>query len=187
MFYSSSSSFFCFCLVVSLLPLLSCTASAIDPETSYLGFKDFWPLTMENGQVVWTNSWESSAKEELETAFDVATRLNDFMRPYMSDGKLEIINIAYPFYSQYALRNRDQRERNAPLAVNRLQDDNKRNGDVHTITNMEVWRVNYRTNDITLFKKLTPDERETVESGVSIHGVDVIILAMSCLLPLIMV
>ena len=175
----------CYIFLIATIAAAKCgNAEITNPPTSpnlvnssYIGFKDFWPVPINIENFVWNG--ELNTGDELETSYNVATRMNDFLHRYIVQGKLEIINIEYPSYSLYSLRLRDQRKRNAPLAVS--IDENRDSWKDYTIVNVNVWRVNYITNDLEVFKVLTPNEKETVEFSSAIrYGIHTMAL-VSCI------
>ena len=122
---------------------------------TYRGFKDFWPLRLDG------DTTQGGAGEELESGPTVAARANTFFIDYP---EVNVIDVDYVLYAQHALRNRDQTIENAPLAVNRLREDND-SEDQDTVTNLEVWRYTFTTTSEAALKAIMPDREERIESN----------------------
>lgn len=138
-------------------------------NTTYIGFKDFWPERLDMG------GSQAGRGEQLERARTVAERAEEFFAQYPN---AEIIDVDYVLYSQFALRNRDQDIENAPLAVNRERDGSNRRNDLRSITNTEVWRYTFRTTDLNTYLAIVPDREERVEASANVLQLSMIMSTM---------
>merc|ERR1712070_13778 len=132
-------------------------------------------MGIKDGQIV--DGGHEAAGTQIENPHDVASRANGFFQQIARDASKAfcLVDVDYVLYSQFALRNRDQRERNenAPLAVERrvTKEGGEKNEDGGLVmTNTEVWRYSFVTDDKMLFEQvMDPNYVERVVSSAEQH------------------
>jgi hypothetical protein len=135
---------------------------AVTSDTQIFWFHvDVWPLATGND----SGDSEAHAGTTLESPVAVADR---FRQKIAADvEKLCVVNIEYPLFTYYALRNSDQNKQNAPLAVQKNEDQGGKHASTDRKTMTEVWRHVCWTTDKTVRDKYLGTATETVVSDAS--------------------
>lgn len=119
---------------------------------------DVWPLAIGED----SGDSKAHAGTTLESPVEVADR---FRHKVSADAtKLCVVNVEFPLFTYYALRNYDQSKQNAPLAVQKLEEQGGRHESTDKKTMTEVWRHVCWTTDKAVRDKFLGDTPETVVS-----------------------
>lgn len=120
-----------------------------------------WPLATGDD----SGDSEAHAGTILESPVSVADR---FRQKIAADAaKMCVVNIEYPLYTYYALRDHDQNKQNAPLAVQKFEEQGGKHESTDKETMTEVWRHVCWTTDKAVRDKYLGTTTETVASDAS--------------------
>lgn len=164
-------------LALALVNLLSVAADGppcalvVSSDTHVFWFHiDVWPLPIDG------NNAMAHEDTELESPVSVANR---FRQKIAADrASLCVVSIAYPLYTYYALRDHDQLVKNAPLAVQKFEDQKKGNNGNNKETMTEVWRHVAWTTDEAVRNKFMGTANEHVIASASMLSTNISIISL---------
>ena len=156
-------------ILIILLTTGTAVACPTNTSVQHIGYKDFWPLETDLTQ------GHAKTGDELEAPLTVSDRMSQF---FIDRPSLHLLDVDYVLYAQLALKDRDQRLQNAPLAVNRDRGGGGENSeDLESITNIEVWRCTFTTRDSAAYAAVMGEDKEVVVGAATI-------VASSCYLTM---